>query len=289
MKRAPLWIAIAVTCAAAVGAGVAATTRLNSVTQVPTDQPTPTLKASPAQPYKPSDLSSQVPDTPQPKLDDFPHQRITLQDDTASDPDFAQFRQQLGQAIKKRDAEFVASLIPAQGIALGFGRPQTLKDLNLEDPEASFWNLLDKALGSTCGTASVEAVGKMDGWVCPTVYREFYRQYPPKQNTQGIEYEISHVVVVGDRVNVRAQPSLNSSVIAVLSNELVKFDSRAFENSKEEQIEAHNPIDGWTPVTLPNRKKGYVYNRYAYHPLEYRVIFTKAQGQWQIVQVPGGD
>jgi hypothetical protein len=284
MKKAPLWIAIAVIGAAVVGASIAATVRLNPPTQTPVAQSTPSPKLQPQPTPTPS-----TPPPPEPKLDDFPHQKITLRDETDRDPEFAAFRQRLKKAVQKRDVQFVSSLIPSQGVALGFGRPQTLESLKLNDPKARFWGILEKSLSSGCGTTNVKSAGAADGWICPTVQSDFERQYPPPRESKGVDYALSKVIVVGDRVNVRSKPSLDSSVIAVLSNELVDFDRRSFENSKEEQIEAYSPIDGWTPIILPNDKKGYVYNRYAFHPLEYRVVLQKVQGQWKIVGLPGGD
>ena len=279
-------IAIAVSCAAVVGAGIAATMRSNSSSQLP-----PQVAASPEVSSSPSPISSgsSAPTpSPQPKLDDFPHQRIVLKDQTS--PEFAKFRQQLQQAIQKRDTKFVLALIPQKGLALGFGRPNTAKQLKLDDPKAPFWSLLEKAMGSNCGFADPDATTPAKGWICPTVSRDFYRQYPPKPNTPpGLEYELSNVIVIGDRVNVRALPNLNSEVVGILSNEVVKFDRKRFENSQEEQINATDPMSDWTPVILPNRKQGYVYNRYAYQALENRAIFKKINGKWQITEMPGGD
>ena len=279
-------IAIAVSCAAVVGAGIAATMRSNPSSQLP-----PQVAASPEVSSSPSPISSgsSAPTpSPQPKLDDFPHQRIVLKDQTS--PEFAKFRQQLQQAIQKRDTKFVLALIPQKGLALGFGRPNTAKQLKLDDPKAPFWSLLEKAMGSNCGFADPDATTPAKGWICPTVSRDFYRQYPPKPNTPpGLEYELSNVIVIGDRVNVRALPNLNSEVVGILSNEVVKFDRKRFENSQEEQINATDPMSDWTPVILPNRKQGYVYNRYAYQALENRAIFKKINGKWQITEMPGGD
>ena len=287
MKRAPWIIAIAVSCAAVVGAAIATSVRFNA-----SSQPSPSIAASPeVLPPSPSPSESPSPaptPSPQPKLDDFPHQRIVLKDQT--NPEFAKFRQQLQQAIQKRDARFVLALIPAKGLPIGFGASQTAKDLKLTDPKAPFWSLLEKAMGSNCGFADPNATTAADGWICPTVSRDFYQQYPPKPDTPpGLEYELSNVIVVGDRVNVRALASLNSEVVGILSNEVVKFDQRRFENSQEEQIKATDPISDWTPVILPNRKQGYVYNRYAYRSLENRAIFKKINGKWQITEMPGGD
>ena len=285
MKRAPWIIAIAVSSAAILGAAIAATMHPN-----PSSQPSVSpVAAAPEVSASPSDSASPEP-SPSPKLDDFPHQRLSLTDQTQSDPEFAKFRQQLQQSIQKRDAAFVSALIPPKGLPLGFGRPSTAKELKLDDPKASFWSLLEKAMGSTCGFADPKAATAAKGWLCPAVSRDFYQQYPPKLNAPpGLDYELSNVIVVGDRVNVRALPTLNSEVVGVLSNEVVKFDKKRFENAQEEKTQAPNPISDWTPVILPNRKQGYVYNRYAYQPLENRAIFKKIKGQWQITEMPGGD
>ncbi|MCY7320369.1 MAG: SH3 domain-containing protein, partial [Phormidesmis sp. CAN_BIN36] len=198
--------------------------------------------------------------------------------------------QQLQQAIQTRDARFISALIPEKGVPIGFGTPRTAKDLKLTDSKASFWSLLEKAMGSNCGFAEPNATTAAKGWICPTVSRDFYQQYPPNPNAKpGLEYELSNVIVIGDRVNVRALPNLNSEVVGILSNEVVKFDRKRFENSQEEQINATDPISDWTPVVLPNRKRGYVYNRYAYQALENRAIFKKINGKWQITEMPGGD
>ena len=279
-------IAIAVSCAAVVGAGIAATMRFNDSSQ----PSTPQIAASPeVLSPAPSPSASTAPTPlPQPKLDDFPHRRIVLKDQT--NPEFAKFRQQLQQAIQKRNAGFVSALIPPKGLALGFGRANTAKQLKLDDPKAPFWSILEKAMETSCGFTDPNATTPAKGWICPTVSRDFYQQYPPKPNTPpGLEYELSNVIVIGDRVNVRALPNLNSEVVGILSNEVVKFDQRRFENGKEEQIKATDPMSDWTPVILPNRKQGYVYNRYAYRALDYRAIFKKVNGNWQITDMPGGD
>ncbi len=289
MKRAPWIITIAVSSAAILGAGIAATVRFNS----PSQSPSPQVIVSPSGSVSPSPevaVSPSPEPSPSPKLDDFPHQRISLKDRTNTDPEFAKFRQQLQQAIQKRDAKFVSALIPAKGIALGFGTPRSIKELTLTDPKAPFWSILEKAMGVSCGFADPSATTADKGWICPTVSRDFYQQYPPNPNAPpGLKYELSNVIVVGDRVNVRALPSLKSEVVGVLSNEVVLFDQKRFENSKEEQVNATDPISDWTPVILPNKEQGYVYNRYAYRALDYRAIFNKINGNWQITEMPGGD
>ncbi len=78
--------------------------RANPTTTTPQTQSQPSVVAS------------------QPKLDDFPHQRISLPDEVKPGSEFAQFRQRLRQAISERNAQFLKSILPHE-ITLGFGAP----------------------------------------------------------------------------------------------------------------------------------------------------------------------
>jgi hypothetical protein len=107
-----------------------------------------------------------------------------------------------------------------------------------------------------------------------------------------VEYQINHVVVVGNDVNVRAQPNSNSPVVGLLSNEVVKLNRPIQERQLKEltaQGQFYDSINSWTPVILPNNKQGYVLSRYAYSLLEYQAVFGKVNGQWQLLYLPGGE
>lgn len=230
------------------------------------------------------------------ELTDFPHQRIELVDEVEPGSDFDQFRAQLQQAIRDRDADFVRSLIPAEGISIGFGRPMTAEDLQLEDPDSFFWNSLQKAMLPGC--AVLENAGEeatvdpnTQVWECANVAQAFFEQYPPPADADGVDDAIRSVIVVGAAVNVRLTPGSDRPIIAQLSNEVVEFDQETWESLPPEVREdmLTNLMDGWTPVILPDDRHGYVANLYAYRPLEPRFIFGKANGSWQILRVPAGD
>jgi hypothetical protein len=89
------------------------------------------------------------------------------------------------------------------------------------------------------------------------------RQYPAPSNQAGVKYQLDNVIVLGQAVNVRSQPSLNGSVIAQPTNEVVAINSQA------KQFYDANPLSGWTSVVLPNGKQGYVSHRFAYFALGY--------------------
>lgn len=281
MNRASWIVAIATLSAAIAGFVLASNSHLSNSTQSPIAQSTPspsssTLSVSP---------SPQASSASKPERNQVSRRPIVLRDQTNRDPEFAKFRRRLKQAIQKRDAQFVAALIPSSGVVQGFGTPRTVAELNLSNRNADFWKVLEKAMGSTCGLSD-------DGYVCLTVASDFARQYPAPPNSKGVSYEISQVIVVGEKVNVRSQPNLKSPVVAVLTNEVVKLDRAIADQQAEVRIQKnqnYDPIQGWTPVILPDGQRGYVYNRYAYQPLEYRLVFKQHNGQWKLVSVPGGD
>lgn len=226
-------------------------------------------------------------------LRNFPHRSIVLRDEVVSGSEFDQFRQKLRQAVQSRDADFAAALIPASGVSLGFGAPLTIEELDLHNPNALLWSILEKALFPGCDPLTAQEAysngdAEFEGWVCHNLNQLFVEQYPAPATAQGVDYELSQVIVVGENVNVRAQPSTNSDVIGILSNELVEFDRMAWEELPPED-QSLDLLSGWTPVILPNNRSGYVSNRYAYSPLGYRVLFGKVNGQWQILHIPGGD
>lgn len=98
--------------------------------------------------------------------------------------------------------------------------------------------------------------------------------------------DFDSVVVVGRGVNVRSRPRLGTSVVGRLSNEVVAFDYDAWQDLVQTSPETiDNPINGWTPVILPNQIQGYVYNRYVYHPQGPKALFEQVNGRWQLLRI----
>jgi hypothetical protein len=232
-----------------------------------------------------------------PALDDFPHQRLELIDRAQPGTDFYELRSQLRQAVQTRNADFVKALISPDGLGFGFGRPiprQALDDLNAP-PGSILWAALEHAIAIGCqdfaqpsnySTADPNALI----WTCPNVRAAFDRQYPAPPDLEGVSYEISRAIVVGEKVNVRARPDRTSPVIGQLSNEVVQFDRKTWEQiPPEERVTQLDSPDSWTPVILPNQRSGYVSNRYVYFPLGYQAVFGKVKGNWQLLYMPGGD
>lgn len=218
---------------------------------------------------------------------------IRLTDEVPPGSDFDRFRQRLRQAVQNRDAQFLRSILPPNQVGIGFGIVP-IADLKLENRNANIWLWLEKALAVGCikeQNLNRPDVAPGTAWICNNVPYEFSRQYPNPTSEGGVSYELNHAVIVGTDVNVRTQPSINSSVISSLSNEVVKVN-RQLQNRQAEQRrrgEDFNPINGWTPILLADGRSGYVYNRFVYSPLEYRAVFGKVNGQWRLLYMPGGD
>lgn len=312
MKKFYMFVAGAVVFSGVAGASIATALRQSS------QQEQPLVQASPSQPQSskeqkelgltddattqpnktatPTTAPKQAVVASTPKLDNFPHQRISLPDEVKPGSEFDQFRQRLRQAVRNRNAQFVRSILPdKKEIGVGFGVVE-IANLKLDDPNEHLWGLLEKAVSIGCySEANPGYPGIAPGtetWVCNNVTHEFSRQYPNPSSEPGLEHELSHVVIVGNNVNVRQAPDTNSRVVGLLSNEVVKVNrsvEEQFAKKRAEQSRAYDPLNGWVAVILPNKQLGYVSSRYAYFPLEYRAVFGRVAGQWQLLHLPGGD
>jgi hypothetical protein len=293
MQKAPVMLAIAAVCAGGIGIAIAATSHRSASppASVSSPPPSPSIVASaPSQPEVTESPSTPKPEVVQPRLDDFPHQRLVFRDElTVYKSPFAQFRDQARRAIERRDVQFIKTVVPKKGIAIGFGRPQTLEQWNLDNPNAHLWSILEKAISGPCSLTNVKSEQDADGFVCSNAAGELEKQYPPPKGTEGVGHLIDKVIIVGKNVNVRSQPTTNSPIVAKLSNEVVKLDRKTFESEYGASKREYDPIKDWLPVILPNDKTGFVSSRYAHQPLEYRVIFAKIDGKWQLTEIPGGD
>lgn len=167
MQKAPLIVALAAICAGGIGIGIAATSNRSArlVGVSPSPQPSPSTTPSPDSPV----VTSPAP-TPAPSpLDDFPHQRLVFRDEVKN-TSFAQFRDRARQAIKRRDLEFLKSVVPKGEISLGFGAPIPLAEyLKSEGPTAPLWSILEKGISGPCSLTNVKSEQDADGFVCSNV------------------------------------------------------------------------------------------------------------------------
>lgn len=225
--------------------------------------------------------------SPQTKLptqtDTYPRHPLILVDEATPGSDFFQFRDRLRRAIRERDAAFIRQIADPH-IKLSFGLPQTLSDLEIDSPDAVVWQQLERALGTGCVVYPIPG-STTTQWVCPHAF------LAPDQD--GSIDAFSSVIIVGENINVRAEPTTDSPIVGTVSNEVLKFDQAAMADKPQEFWQAGETNAGWKAVILPNGNHGYVSSRYAYSPVGYRAFFSQdssqANGPWRMTIFLAGD
>ena len=194
---------------------------------------------------------------------------------------FSQFRVRLLDAISRRDANFIRALVTSE-TEWNYGGTLNLDSYNIDDKNSKFWAYMDKALSLGCATDNQAKVANKepgsDVWVCPDVAKALESIRPDKPN-------VGQLAILGQNVNVRAEPGAGAKIVGVVSYDFVAFDGNTFNSLPERMQKAvkEKVIDGWTPVKLRNGKKGWVLNRYVYDSeTDYRVSFVRTRGQWRL-------
>lgn len=190
-------------------------------------------------------------------------------DDASRDPSFFIFRAQLLEAIQQRDASFVISIL-SPNIKNSFGGNDGVSEFRkywkLERSDSKFWNTMIKVLalgGSFSGETS---------FMAPYIYSKFPDEF------DAFEYG----VVIGENVNVRKEPKLSGQVMSTLSYDIVKVaDWKPINEAGKKQA--------WVTVSLTGDVKGYIAADYIRSPIDYRAIFEKKNGKWQLTAFVAGD
>ena len=227
-----------------------------------TDQSTPSIAQSPAQP------ASQA--TP------YPRRPYSLRDQVPANSSFHLFRERLKQAILDRDAEFIEAIADPE-IKTTFGLPVPFSSLGFDNPNSLSWKRLERIIDIGCTPYEAPAGVAIDAYQCPHV----------SQASLGDPF--SDVYIVGENVQVRAQPRADSPVIDVVSDEVVKADPAELARLTQQQQQEQQTVEGWQPIVTSTGKRGYVSSRYAYYPAGYRARFEHQQGDWKMTVFIAGD
>ncbi|MBW4495148.1 MAG: SH3 domain-containing protein [Oscillatoria princeps RMCB-10] len=194
---------------------------------------------------------------------------------------FSQFRLRLLDAVGRADAKFIRATVTPQ-TQWNYGGTLNLDSYNINSNQSKFWPHMDKALKLGCGADSeAQVADKEPGssvWLCPDLTKVKESVRPDRPN-------FGNLAIVGQNVNVRAEPGMGGRVIGSVSNEYVVFDSAAYSSlpaGAMEKMQA-DPLGGWTPVRLRNGQRGWILNQYVYdEENDYRVSFVRSRGQWRL-------
>jgi hypothetical protein len=190
--------------------------------------------------------------------------RLLPVDEAARHPTFFSFRAQLQAAIARRDVKALMAVVdPA--IRNGFGGDDGVeafrKQWRIGAGDSAIWGELGAVL-ALGGTFSGE-----DAFTAPYTFS----RWPEAHDS------FEHVVLVGERVRLRAAPRQDAAVIATHSFAILKL-ARA----------RQDPPEGWQAVMVDGRT-GYVSTRFVRSPIGYRAFFTRQADGWKMVMFLAGD
>jgi hypothetical protein len=191
-------------------------------------------------------------------------------DESHLDPSFVDFKARLLQAVERRDLDFILR-IAHSSIALGspedFPNPrESLRRLFQPTRyESGMWQELRQML-------LLGAVQTEGEFCAPYIHAKFPRELDP----------FEYLVITGENVRVRAEPSLTAEAIDTLSYDIVKLDSIGYTEPVETIAgERHR----WWRVLTPSGRTGHIWGKYARQPIDYEVCFKKIEGKWMMTSL----
>jgi len=194
---------------------------------------------------------------------DVTEAKVCHVDETHEDFSLKIFMGQFIEAVKSRDIKRIERLLDTE-FRYGFGggdRDDFLADM---EQRRELWEELDTllALGGCF-------VGP-DNFVVPY---SFLLEIPEESCA-----DFDCHVIVGNRVNVRVTPDINSPISFQLSYNIVRVENR-------EKMGKNT----WLGIATLDGKKGYVHRKYVRHPLDYRMGFKRDHGAWIAEWLSSGD
>lgn len=212
----------------------------------------------------------------------FQPQHFVVIDEAKTDDDFFKFLQKLRQAVKRRDAKFIRTLVNPE-TRFSFGDGSTLENLDINNPKAPFWLHLQKAIAIGCSKHETNSpqtsTSDNNIWNCP----------PLKFHQSKVIGDFEQVFIVGEQIKVRREPNDRGRIIGIISYEIVEFDYKGFSKLSAQEQDAIETLYGWMPVILSNNQRGFVRSSYAYRLIGYRIHLVKLKGEWKLRSFLAGD
>jgi hypothetical protein len=185
-------------------------------------------------------------------------------DQAVQQPEFFAFRARLQTAVARRDTAAVLAVLHP-GVRNTFGGEGGVQEFreawHLEAPDSRLWPTLAAVLawgGSFGADGSFTAPYVSSCWPA---------------DLDGFEY----IAVVGDSARVRSQPDSSGTLLANLGFSIVPVG------------DVEDRDAAWLPVRLADGRSGYVDRRCLRGPADYRAVFAKLDGRWQLTALIAGD
>lgn len=205
-------------------------------------------------------------------LSNFAQERQVLPvDEAKKDASFYSFREKLIAAVKKRNTNFVLSIVD-RNIKNGFGGYDGItnfkKQWKINSKNSPLWKELLAVL--TNGGAFDKR--QKTSFYAPYLFTNF------PDDLDAFEY----AAIFGNNVNLRSKPSLEAEVVAKLSYNVVKVDyNNSIKFGEYEYI--------WLKIETLGGKKGFVKSEFVRSSIDYRAGFEKKRGKWIMTFFLAGD
>ena len=200
--------------------------------------------------------------------------KVLPRDDSASDPSFLTFRNQLLTAARRGDvAALRASMAPTlSAVFEPATRDQVLAASGVV--EGTPWADLVEALelGATKEASNTGVVS----FVAPYVFSF--------RDMDGYE----ELAVLGRGVRMRRAPDVTAEVVATLAYDVVGLlrDSAFLDEDEEPRLDDPR---SWTHVLTSTGATGFVFSKHLRSANDWRFIFEKVDGRWLMTKLATGD
>lgn len=200
--------------------------------------------------------------------------------DIGKDKSLVAFVNQLKVAVQKKDKAFLLGALDEK-VMNGFGGDGGIEEFkeywHWPQDTISVWHTLEHIL-NIGGTFTEE--GSKDP-------KSRYLFVFPYVNTIDLENPDDYFfigVITGQNVNLRDKPDLKAKVIGQLTYDVVRYKDKTSGKNAKGDPEWH------LIETLDHKKKGWVFWKYVYSPVDYRLfLFKDKKGNWKISTFVAGD
>ncbi len=190
-------------------------------------------------------------------------------DEAAKEPAFFTFRARLIQAVQRRDAPYLLTILSPK-IQTSFGGDGGIEEFKTmwkpERPQSEVWPELAKVL-------SLGGAFDKDG-----IFEAPYISAKWPEDQDGFALG----AIIGDNVRVRAAPQISSSIMRQLSFDIVEVPDWQTNKARGEKRD-------WIKVKLSDGQSGYVAEEFIRSPIAYRAGFAKEEGRWVVTFFIAGD
>lgn len=195
-------------------------------------------------------------------------------DEAAKDASFLAFRKKVIAAAERKDVNYILSVVDRQ-IKNGFGGYDGFANFKrqwkITSKNSEFWQ---EFLAVMRNGGAFSDRGKL--FTAPYTFSSW------PDDIDGFEDQ----VIFGNNVNLRNAPSMDATVVAQLSYNIVKVDH---EKSMLKNKGSENETYDWAHVTTRGGKTGFVKAEFVRSHIDYRAGFEKKRGVWKMTFFLAGD